>query len=91
MPWKESRASDERLKFIAEIVSGVPHCFNEDRPHQALLMQTPASLYHPTIRHLPGALTEIRYDERHVVRPVRTNGTIRWKSREVFITEVLPA
>ncbi len=51
-------------------------------------MQTPASLYRPTIRPLPDALTEIRHDERHIVRPVRRNGTIRWKSKKVFITEV---
>ena len=76
--------AEQRERFTA-----FQHCFNEDRPHQALLMQTPASVYNPIIRHLPDGLAEIRYDERHIVRPVRKNGTIRWKSRELFITEVL--
>lgn len=76
--------AEQRERFTA-----FQHCFNEHRPHQALFIQTPASLYHPIIRNLPGAPTEIRYDERRIVRPVRKNGTIRWKSREVFITEVL--
>ncbi len=52
-------------------------------------MQTPVSLYNPIIRRLPRDVAEIRYEERYIVRPVRKNGTIRWKSREVFITEVL--
>ena len=34
-------------------------------------------------------LPEIRYDERHIVRPVRKNGMIHWKSRVVFIKELL--
>ncbi len=76
--------AEQRERFTA-----FQHCFNEDRPHQALLKQTPASLYNPIIRHLPHDLAEIRHDERHIVRPVRKNGTIRWKSREVFITEAL--
>jgi len=65
------------------------HCFDEQRPHQALRMQTPASFYHPSALPFPESLDEIRYDEHHVVRPVRNNGAIRWRSKEVFITEVL--
>lgn len=74
----------QRERFIA-----FQRCFNEQRPHQALLMQTPGSLYQTSIRAFPDLLDEISYDERHIVRPVRKNGTIRWKSKEVFITEVL--
>ncbi len=32
---------------------------------------------------------QLRCTEPHIVRPVRNNCTIRWKSREVFITELL--
>ncbi len=74
----------QRERFMA-----FQYCFNEQRPHQALRMQTPACLYHPSARLFPESLDEIRYDEHHVVRPVRKNGTIRWRSKEVFITEVL--
>lgn len=63
--------------------------FNRERPHQALGMRTPASIYSPSERRYPAALDLITYDERHIVRPVRRDGTIRWNSREVFITEVL--
>ena len=74
----------QRERFIA-----FQYCFNEQRPHQALRMQTPVSFYSPSARPSPESLSEIRYDERHIVRPVRKNGTIRWKSKEVLITEVL--
>lgn len=63
--------------------------FNSERPHQALGMLTPASVYSPSERLYPEALDLITYDKRHIVRPVRRNGTIRWKSKEIFITEVL--
>ncbi len=76
--------AEQRERFAA-----FQYCFNEQLPHQALPMQTPVSLYNPIIRHLPRDLAEICYDERYIVRPVRKNGTILWKSREVFITEVL--
>ncbi len=67
--------AEQRQRFTA-----FQYCFNEQRPHQALLMQTPASLYERIIRHLSRDLAEIRYDERYIVRPVRKNGTIRWKA-----------
>ncbi len=76
--------AEQRERFIA-----FQRCFNEQRPHQALLMQTPASLYQRSMRIFLDSLAEIRYDDRHIIRPVRKNGTIRWKSKEVFITEVL--
>ncbi len=82
-PPAESLAA-QRERFVA-----FQHCFNEDRPHQALLMQTPASDYRPSPRALPDSLDEISYDGRHITRPVRKNGTIRWKSKEIFVTEVL--
>ena len=52
-------------------------------------MQTPASLYGSSARAFPDSLDEISYDGRHITRPVRNNGTIRWKSKEIFVTEVL--
>ncbi len=69
--------AEQRERFAA-----FQYCFNEQLPHQALPMQTPVSLYNPIIRHLPRDLAEICYDERYIVRPVRKNGTILWKSRE---------
>lgn len=74
----------QRERFLA-----FQHCFNEQRPHQALLMQTPASVYRTSMQAFPDSINDITYDDRHIVRPVRRNGTIRWRGKEVFITEVL--
>ena len=51
-------------------------------------MQTPGSVS-PKSPRLSRDADEIRYDEPHILRPVRRNGTIRWSSKEVFVTDVL--
>lgn len=88
---KEDTASPPAptLAIQRERFTAFKHCFNEQRPHQALGMQTPGLLYRPSTRPFPSSLDEIKYDERHIIRPVRKDGTIRWRSKEVFITEVL--
>jgi hypothetical protein len=53
------------------------------------VMHTPASLYRSSARVFPDFLEEITYNDCHITRPVRKNGTIRWKSKEIFVTEVL--
>jgi len=63
--------------------------FNRERPHQALGMKTPLSMYSPSEKAFPAKLDAITYQEPYIVRPIRRNGTIRWKNREIFITEVL--
>ncbi len=63
--------------------------FNRERPHQALGMKTPLSMYSPSEKAFPAKLDAITYQEPYIVRPIRRNGTIRWKNQEIFITEVL--
>ncbi len=79
----------ESLLSQCERFEHVTKSFNGERPHQALGMLTPAAVYSRSERHYPAALDLLTYDGRHIVRPVRRNETIRWKSKEVFITEVL--
>ncbi len=55
--------------------------FNHERPHEALDMQTPASLYRPSIREMPEKLPPFEYPDRFEVRYVSANGGIRWKKR----------
>ena len=54
------------------------HEFNHDRPHEALDMQTPASVYEPSTRPMPDKLPALEYPDRYEVRLVSTNGGIRW-------------
>ena len=63
--------------------------YNEDRPHEALGQDTPASQYSPSLRQLPRKLPEIEYPGHFEVRYVSANGGIRWKCAWVNVTTVL--
>ena len=63
--------------------------FNEERPHEALGQQTPASVYRPSPRSYPECLPELVYPNNHELRRVRTDGTIQWTGENVYVSEVL--
>jgi transposase InsO family protein len=64
-------------------------CYNEERPHEALGMKTPARCYVPSPRAYPSRLPEPQYDGDLQVRRVRACGGFSWKGRKIFISEVL--
>ena len=53
--------------------------FNQERPHEALDMHTPASCYESSPREMPNRLPPLEYPDRFEVRYVSANGGIRWK------------
>lgn len=63
--------------------------FNNERPHEALGMRTPAACYKPSLRSYPEKLPKITYPGNHVVRQVRSNGEIKWKGEKVYISQAL--
>jgi transposase InsO family protein len=63
--------------------------YNEQRPHEALEMKTPAAVYTPSAREYPARLPEPEYPDSMLVRSVRHQGQMRWKKQDVFLTEVL--
>src|SRR5277367_450517 len=63
--------------------------YNQVRPHEALQMRTPASVYTPSPRAFPERVPEPEYPDSMLVRSVRQHGDIRWKDQPVFLTEVL--
>jgi len=63
--------------------------YNQERPHEALDMQTPAQHYQPSPRSFPARLPEMEYPSGYLVRRVRSNGQIRWQGRLIFVSEVL--
>jgi transposase InsO family protein len=63
--------------------------YNEERPHEALGQETPASRYRPSPRCYPERIEEPAYDAEHAVRRVRSNGEIRWGGDLIFISETL--
>ena len=53
--------------------------YNDERPHEALGQETPASLYRPSRRALPRTLSPLEYPGHFEVRLVSRNSGIRWK------------
>jgi transposase InsO family protein len=62
--------------------------YNEERPHEALDQQTPASVYQPSAREMPDKLPPLEYPDRFEVRYVSANGGIRWNSDWVNVSIV---
>lgn len=65
------------------------HIYNEERPHEALGLVTPASLYHPSPRVWSGRLRSPGYDNDFDIRKVRHSGEIRWRGTSVYINQTL--
>jgi putative transposase len=63
--------------------------YNEQRPHQALDMKTPACCYTPSARVYPSRLPQPEYDSDMQVRKVGPCGTFGWKGEKIFISETL--
>ena len=62
------------------------HEFNQERPHEALDQQTPASRYQRSAREMPSKLPALEYPDRYEVRYVSANGGIRWNSGWVNVS-----
>jgi Integrase core domain len=64
------------------------YLFNNERPHEGLNNQVPASLYLPNSIRLPRKLPEFRYPKGHLLRRVNNSGDISWHKNRIFISEV---
>jgi hypothetical protein len=63
--------------------------FNQQRPHAALEMKTPASLFQPTTRAYPSRIEEPTYPSHYATRRVGPCGTLRWGCEKYFVGKVL--
>jgi putative transposase len=63
--------------------------FNEERPHEALGMKTPAEVYEASGRVYRGRAPEVDYDGRFEVRRVNEGGMFLWKGQRVALSSVL--
>ena len=75
---KQQKAFDE---FVTE--------FDIERPHEAIDMKTPASIYYPSLRPYPARVPKVVYANDVTVRQVRQNGDIKWKGKLVYVSEAL--
>lgn len=63
--------------------------YNEERPHEALGQQTPASLYTPSPRPFPSRMPLPQYPGHMAVRRLAGNGVARWRGFQLPISQSL--
>ena len=63
--------------------------FNDDRPHEALALDVPASVYRPSRRPMPEVLPEPEYPGHFEVRYLSKDGNVRFKTKQVFVSQTL--
>jgi putative transposase len=63
--------------------------FDFERPHEAIGMKTPGSLYVRSAREMPTRLQEPVYPGQCAIRQVRRNGMLNFKDRSLFLSELL--
>lgn len=64
--------------------------FNEQRPHEGIGFNRPAWIYEHSSRQYPSKMPSVEYDSRYEkTRRIRTNGTMKWAGKEIFISETL--
>jgi putative transposase len=82
-PPKGSIAAQQRAFNDFQVV------YNEERPHEALGMDVPAAHYDFSTREMPAKLADPEYQPGIEVRRVRRDGSMKWRSRMVFVGEAL--
>jgi transposase InsO family protein len=63
--------------------------YNQERPHEALEQQTPASCYQSSPRTYPDRVPEPQYDSNMKAKRIYPDGTFFWKGTQVFISKTL--
>ena len=60
--------------------------YNEERPHEALDLETPASFYTPSSRALPAHPPHLDYPDYWEKRKVTFNRSMKWHGKDVLVS-----
>lgn len=63
--------------------------YNNERPHQALQQQSPASVYRHSERPFPIRLPQIDYPEHFATRKVHPQGDLCWNYHQIYLSSTL--
>jgi len=80
---------EETLKAQQRVLDRFRREYNEERPHEAIGLAVPASLYQPSPRAYPGQLPEIEYGREVMTRRLYPAGLLRWQGRIIFVSTPL--
>lgn len=84
-----TRPSAGSFRAQQKLFDAFMQMYNVERPHEAIAMQRPANLYKGSVRSYPRKKPLAQYEPHHEKRKVSSTGTIKWRDREIFITEPL--
>ncbi len=63
--------------------------YNDERPHEALGQEVPASLYRPSLRSYPARLPELEYPSHFDTRVAYPNGVISFGTTQWYVSACL--
>lgn len=63
--------------------------YNNERPHAALALATPGSLYVLSPRPYPERTPKPQYDSGAIVRRVSANGQVKWRKQQYYLSIAL--
>jgi transposase InsO family protein len=82
-PARQTQAAQQRA------LSRFRRIYNEERPHHALELKKPASLYRSSERVYPADLPDPVYQAHFEQRRITKIGIFSWKQHQIFVTEAL--
>jgi len=65
------------------------HEYNEERPHEYLHQETPASQYSASRRAYPERLPPLEYPGHFVVKKITTGGTFRFRTKLLYLANAM--
>ena len=71
----------------AKIFAEYREFYNNVRPHMALNLEVPASIYTPSPRHYPSKISEWVYSDELKIRKVKSSGYISLRGQGYFLSE----
>jgi putative transposase len=84
-----TRPPAQNLKLQQERFNGFRDEYNQERPHEAIEMQTPSSIWRPSSRPLPAELKGPQYPGHWVVKRVDQTGTVNFRGKTYRLSGVL--
>jgi transposase InsO family protein len=86
---KEAVTIERTLGLQQHVFDEFRRDYNEERPHEALGQNPPASIYVPSKRDFPHRLLAVDYPDSWLRRCVRHNGEIKWRGQRLYVSPSL--
>jgi transposase InsO family protein len=83
------RGTPQYLRYWPALLAEIRDEYNQERPHEALGMETPAQRYRPSARAYCSEPKEWEYPVGSLVSRLNSQGCLEWGGRRWFVCEAL--